>query len=205
MGFRVSIMETSFARLPRYVRLGLAAVLVATLPLVVRLSWLGPRMQELDAKRAALAGKEAALAEAHRERAGLAQARDRVDELGLRLDRLGAARPQQAEVSALLRRLQIFAVRSGLTIRAFRPRQAPPEGLPAAWAYRLHVEGTYQGLTGFFRRVGGLSRIVTIDDVVIRAVDPPEPGRTVAAECTATAFVLPDPSRPGRPAPEEAR
>ncbi len=197
-------METGLMRFPRYVRIGLAATLVVSLPLVLRLSWLEPRMRELDAKREALAGREADLTEARRERVRLARARDGVDELGLRLDRLGAARPGQDDVSVLLRRLEIFALRSDLTIRALRPRPPSPEGPPTAWSYRLHLDGTYEGLTGFFRRVGGLSRIVTIDDVVIRAVDPPEPGRTIAAECTATAFVLRDAFQPGRPGDEEA-
>ena len=75
----------------------------------------------------------------------------------------------------------------------------------AAWSYRLHLDGTYPGLARFFRQVGGLSSIVTIEDVVIRAIDPPEPGRTIAAECTATAFGRLDPSRPGPAGAEEAR
>ena len=197
-------METDFARLPRHARIGLAAALVAALPIVFRLAWVGPRMRELDAKRAALAGRQAELTAARREHAGLTRARDEVDALSLRLDRLDTARSEQEDVSGLLRRLQVLARQSELTIRALRPRPAPTEGLPAAWSYRLHLDGTYEGLTRFFRRVGGLSRIVAIDDLVIRAVDPPGPGRTIAAECTATAFVLHGPGGPGGPGPEEA-
>ena len=197
-------MESGFTRLPRYARIGLAAAFVASLPLVFRLSWAGPRMRELDAERAALAAREAELMEARRARAGLAQARDEADELTLRLDRIGAARPEREDVSALLRRLQILALRSDLAIRALHPRPALPEGPPAAWSYRLHLDGTYEGLTRFFRRVGGLSRIVNIDDVVIRAADLPERGRTIAAECTVTAFLPRGPSRPGLPGSGEA-
>ena len=200
----MGIMETGFTRLPRYARIGLAAALVASLPLGLRLSWLEPRMRELDAKRAALAGREAELMDARGERARLARARDGVDEAGSRLDRLGAAGPGQDDVSALLRRLETFALESDLTIRALRPRPPSPEGPPTAWSYRLHLDGTYEGLTRFFRRVGGLSRIVTIDDVAIRAVDPPGPGRTIAAECTATAFVLRGASPSDLPGGEEA-
>ena len=203
--WRVGIMETDFTRLPRYARIGLAAILVASLPLGLRLSWLEPRMRELDAKRAALAGREAELMEARGERARLARARDGVDELDSRLDRLGAVGPGQDDVSALLRRLEVFALESDLTIRALRPRPPSPEGPPTAWSYRLQLDGTYEGLTRFFRRVGGLSRIVAIDDVAIRAADPPGPGRTIAAECTASAFVLRGASPPDLPGGEEAR
>lgn len=198
-------MRTGFTELPRYARIGLAAALVASVPLVLRLSWLGPRMRELDAKRAELAAKEAELTEVRREQADLARARRRVDELGLELDRLGAARPGGEDLSALPRRLRMLAGGSGLTIRAFRPRPPMRDEPRAAWSYRLHLDGTYPGLARFFRQVGGLSSIVTIDDVVIRAIDPPGPGRTIAAECTATAFELADPSRPGPAGAEEAR
>ena len=198
-------METHFTRLPRYARIGLAAALVAALPIVLRLSWVGPRTRELDEKRAALADKEAALMEARQDRAGLERARDGVDELSLGLDRLVAAPADREDVSALLRRLQVFALQSDLTIRALRPQPAPREEPPAAWSYRLHLDGTYEGLTRFFRRVGGLSQVVTLDDVVVRAVDPPGPGRTIAAECTATAFVLRGRSRRGAAGRGEAR
>ena len=197
-------METDFTQLPRYARIGLAVALVALLPLGLRLSWLEPRMRELDAKRAALAGREAELMEARGERARLAGARDGVGELDSRLDRLGAVGGGQDDVSALLRRLEIFALQSDLTIRALRPHPPRSEGPPTAWSYRLYLDGTYEGLTRFFRRVGGLSRIVTIDDVAIRAVDPPGSGRTIAAECTASAFVLRDATPPDLPGGEEA-
>ena len=198
-------MQTGLTGLPRYARIGLAAALVTSVPLVLRLSWLEPRMRELDAKRAEVAAKEAGLTEARREQADLARARRRVDELGLTLDHLGGARPDGEDLSAPLRRLQILAVESDLTIRAFRPRPPLRDEPRAAWSYRLHLDGTYPGLARFFRQVGGLSSIVTIEDVVIRAIDPPEPGRTIAAECTATAFGLPDPSRLGPAGAEEAR
>lgn len=199
------IMQTDLMRLPRYARLGIAAALAAVLVLGFRLSWLGPRLRELEAKRAALAGKEAELMRARREGAALARERERVDELALGLDRLGATPPAPEEVSALLRRLQIFAVQSDLTIRAFRPQAASQQDLHAEWSYRLHVDGTYEGLARFFGRVAELPRIITIDDVVIRAASSPEPDRTIAAECTATAFVPFDPARPGGREPGEAR
>ena len=197
MDFGARFMETDFTRLPWYARIGVAAALAALTVLVFRLSWLGPRLRDLDAKRTVLAGKEAELMRARREGAALARARERVDEQALGLDEGGSAPPEQEEVSALLRRLQIFAVQSHLTIRAFRPQPASQRDPHAEWSYRLHVDGTYEGLARFFGRVAELPRIVTIDDVVIRASASPEPDRTIAAECTATAFATLDPVRSG--------
>ena len=197
-------METGFARLPWYGRVGAVAALAAIPFLVWWLAWLRPQLDEIDEGRSALARKEAELLQARRDRAELARLRTRVDDLTLRLGRLGAALSEPEEVSALLRRLQVFAVRSNLTIRAFTPQPPVAHDLYTAWSYRLSLDGTYPGLTAFFGRIGGLSRVVTIDDLAIRAASPPGPDRTITVECTATAFVLNDPSEPaGRRVEEE--
>ena len=196
-------METGFGRLPWHGRIGAAAALAAALFLVFRLYHLGPGLAGLDEKRAALARKQDALAQARRDQAALARLQSGVDALTLRLSRLGAVLPEPEEVSALLRRLQIFAVQSNLTIRAFRPQPPVARDRHTEWSYRLHLDGTYHNLARFFDRVGGFSRIVTIGDVVIRPVDSQEPDRTVTAECTATAFVLTDSSGRGDGGPGE--
>ncbi len=190
-------METGFTALPRYARIGTAAALAASLLLALRLSWLGPRMRELDGKRTAVAGREAELTRARREQADLAHARDRVDDLTLRLDRLGAVGSGEDDVSPLPRRLRALAVQSGLTVRALRPHPAVEGDLHAERSFGLRLDGTYQGLVEFFARVGGLSRIVTIEDVVVRAVDSRGSDHTIAAACTATVFVPLDPPGSG--------
>ena len=197
-------METGFARLPWYGRVGAVAALAATPFLVCWLVYLRPQLQGIDERRSALASKQAELLQARRDRAELARLRTRVDDLTLRLGRLGEALSEPEEVSALLRRLQVFAVRSNLTMRAFRPQPPVAHDLHTAWSYRLSLDGTYHGLAGFFGRVGGLSRVVTIDDLTIRAADSQEPYRTITVECTATAYVLHDPSQSGVGGPGES-
>ena len=197
-------MTIGFTTLPRYARLGAAAALAASLLLVLRLSVLGPRMRELDGRRAALAGRQAELAEARREREALARARNRVDDLTRRLDRLGVAPSGREEASMLARRLRDVAVRSSLTVRALRPQPAVQRDLHTEWSFRLRLDGTYQGLARFFAEVGGLSTIVTIDDVVVRAVASQAPDLTIAIECTATAFVPLAAPAPGRRGTGEA-
>ena len=195
-------METGFTRLPRYARIGAVAALAAAPVLVFRLAWVQPRVRALDEKRATLARRQAELAQARRDQAALTGFRTRVDGLTRRLGRLDAALPEPDEVSALLRRLQTSAVRSGLTIRAFRPRPPVARELHVEWSYRLRLDGTYHGLAAFFDRIGRLSRVVRIDDVVIRAAAAQEPGHTVTAECTATTFVLDDAPESDAPGPE---
>ena len=190
-------MDTGFTNLPRYRQVG-AAVLLAAAPLLV--GWracVRPQLREIDESRSALARKQTELSQRRRDRAELARLETRADDLTRRLDGLGPTHAEPQEVSALLRRLQILAFRSNLTIRAFRPQPPVARDLHTAWSFRLTLDGTYPDVAGFFDRVGGLSPVVTIDDVVIRPADAPQPGLTITAECTATAFVRNDPSALG--------
>lgn len=190
-------MDTGFANLPRYGRVGAAVLLVAAPLLVGWRACVRPQLRGVDERRSVLARKQTELSQRRRERVELARLEARADDLTVRLGRLGPIHAAPEEISALLRRLQILAVRSNLTIRAFRPQPPVARDLHAAWSFRLTLDGTYPGLAGFFDRVGGLSPVVTIDDVVIRTADSPQPGRTITAECTATAFVRNGPSAPG--------
>ena len=191
-------MVTGFTRLPRGGRAGTAALLAAALLLAGWFAGLRPQLRAIDERRSLLARKQAELQQVRQGRAELTRLEARADDLTRRLDRLGPALFEPQEVSALLRRLQMLAVRSNLTIRAFRPQPPVERDLHTEWSFRLSLDGTYHGLAGFFDRVGDLARVVTIDDLVIRSADPPEPGRTISAECTATAFVLNDPSAAAR-------
>ena len=192
-------MGSGFVKVPWYGQAGAVAALAAALFLVVRLYYLGPQLEGLDEKRAALARKQDELAQARRDREELARFQNRVDDLTLRLGRLGAALPEQQDVSEMLRRLQFLAVRSNLTIRAFRPQPAVARDQHTEWSYQVHLDGSYHNLARFFDRIGGLSRIITIGDVVIRAADAQEPDRTITAEGTAAIVVPIEPSERGRP------
>jgi type IV pilus assembly protein PilO len=68
----------------------------------------------------------------------------------------------------------------------------------AEWPIGLRLEGTYHDLGLFFDRVSKLPRLINIGNIRIRATDS-EDGGTIAADCTATTFVLIDPA----PAPAQ--
>ena len=112
------------------------------------------------------------------------------EELSTRLENLGAVSPEQEDAGALLRRLQTLATQSNLSIRAFTPQAATLQALHSEWPSRLELTGTYHNLGIFFDRVSKFSQIISINDVTIRAIDPPQLNATISAGCTATTFVL---------------
>ena len=77
-----------------------------------------------------------------------------------------------------------------------------PQELYSAWPTYLQLVGTYHSLGEFFDRVSKFSQIITISDVAIRAIDPPQLNATIRASCTATTFVLND--RSSEPVSEPA-
>ena len=88
------------------------------------------------------------------------------------------------------------------SIRGFTPQAVEPQALYSSWPTHLELVGTYHSLGEFFDRVSKFSQIITISDVAIRAIDPPQPNATIRASCTATTFVLNEQS--AEPASEPA-
>jgi len=113
-------------------------------------------------------------------------------DLDARFDGLKEALPGQGDASEILRRLQVLATQSNLSIRAFTPQAVQSRELHTAWPMRLELTGTYHNLEMFLDRVSQLSQVIAISDVLIRAIDPPQPNATIEVECTATMFVLED-------------
>ena len=194
-------MELGLNKLSWYGQV-LAFLLVATVLLgVFWVYYLGPQDEVLAQKQADLEGKRVELDQAEQDNIELEEFRAEVADLNNRLEALSAVLPEQEEVAGLLRQLQTFAVQSNLTIRAFRPQAAVTQEMHSEWPYRLELDGTYHNLGIFFDRISRFPRIINISDVVIRARDPPELNLTIAAECTATTFVLLDPPEAAAPAP----
>lgn len=120
----------------------------------------------------------------------LAEFRAQVTDLQTRLDSLKAVLPEEKDVADLLRRIQTLATQSNLSIKGFKPMATVTKQLHAEWPIALQLDGTYHNLGMFFDRVSKFSRIINVGNVTIRSKDKPDPNSTIAAECTATTFVM---------------
>ena len=113
----------------------------------------------------------------------LPQFRAEVAELESRLETLKNVLPEEKDMADLLRRLQMLAVRSNLTIRRFKPSPTMVvKELHAEVPIQLELDGSYHNLGLFFDRVSKFPRIIHIGNIDIKGKDKQEPNSTVTAE-----------------------
>jgi type IV pilus assembly protein PilO len=132
--------------------------------------------------------------------------RHQVSDLEARLIGLRAVLPEEKDAADLLRRMQIVATQSNLTIKGFKPSPIVTKQLHAEWPIALELDGTYHNLAIFFDRVGKFTRIVNISAVDVKGKDKTDRGSTITATCVATTFVLLDKpvAKPGQTKPAVA-
>ena len=121
----------------------------------------------------------------------LPEFRAEVAQLEARLETLRNVLPEEKDMADLLRRLQMLAVRSNLTIRHFKPSPTlVVKELHAEVPIDLEFDGSYHNLGLFFDRVSKFPRIIHLGSVDIKAKATQEPDSTITATLVATTFIL---------------
>ena len=125
-----------------------------------------------------------------------------VGNLGARLESLKNVLPEQKDVADSLRRLEVLARQSNLTLLRFTPAAQRQQPLYAEVPYRITAVGSFHNLALFFDRVSKFPRIINVGDISITANPRQDPNSTIIADMTATTFVLQEAAgRGGRGAP----
>ena len=185
-------MELGFDKLPWYGQIATFLLLAVAGYLVFHFYWIVPLGDATSLDREELAELQLEIDQAVRAAGGLRDVEVEVSELTARREGLREALPQERDAPEILRRLQTLAAQSNLSIRAFTPQAIEPGEGYAAWPIRLELNGLYHDLGSFFDRVSKSSQVITINGVIVRAIEPPQLNATISAECTATTFVLND-------------
>ena len=74
--------------------------------------------------------------------------------------------PERKEVPKLLRDISGYAKESGLNVTLFKPEdRVVMKDFYAEISFTINIEGPFLNMVSFFYKVGGLPRIVNIDDV----------------------------------------
>ena len=104
--------------------------------------------------------------------------------------------PAEKDADDYIRMVQRAAFQSGVNVRRFTARADIPRELDiVAVPFDLTLDGTYFTVLEFFRRLGGLTRIVNVGNLNMRPIGKGgggkytiTPNETIAATCTATTF-----------------
>lgn len=192
-------MNLSLTKLPWYGQIGAFIVLAGAGVGVFYYYYEIPQRADMEVRQNQLKAIRADITKGLATAAQLDKFRSDVDGLEARLESLRAVLPEEKDAADLLRRMQVVAQQSNLTIRSFTPATTVTKQLHAEWPIKLELDGTYHNLATFFDRVGKFTRIVNITGLEIRGKDKPEPNSTITATCTATTFVLLD--KPVAPKP----
>jgi len=195
-------MNFSLSKLPWHAQIGAFVALGAA---AVGAFWYlhaDQAMQDIAARQAQLATINQTIERGLNTAKRLPEFRREVSSLEAQLDRLRAVLPEEQDVGDLLRRVQAMATQSRLTIRGFQPRNVTRRQMHAEWPIGLQLEGTYHDLGTFLERVSKFPRIINVGSIHIKVPDAQAAGAgaTIAAECTATTFVLIDAQPAAAPA-----
>ena len=191
-------MELSLTRLPWYGQVG-AFVLLAFAGVgafVYYYEW--PARAEFASRDVQLEALHKDIAMGVTTARKLPEFRGQVGELEARLNNLKAVLPDEKDAADLLRRMQVVAQQSNLTIKSFKPAPTVTKQLHAEWPINLELEGTYHNLAIFFDRVSKFTRIVNISALEVKGKPAPDPNSTIQATCVATTFVLLERQAPGK-------
>jgi type IV pilus assembly protein PilO len=97
--------------------------------------------------------------------ANLERFRQEAAVLKARLDAVRERLPKEKEVPPLYRAVSDLAFRTGLAVSLFQPKEPQPKDYYTEVPIVLSAEAGYHQLATFFERLGGLSRIVNVDDI----------------------------------------
>lgn len=151
--------------------------------------------------------------------ANLDRIRKEREALEVQLRDLARRLPSEHESAQVLRSVETLAGKSGLTVGEVRRRPNRPQELYVEIPMDVGVGGSYQELLRFSAELAQLPRLVTLNEIHVRARQAaPAPGRPGAAgrgtdltpgvmraDLVAVVFQALSPSGPGEPAPAPAR
>ncbi len=147
-------------------------------------------LEERDRLRSEVQDLERSVAQTSAVAAQLERFRKELDVLGQRLLELRSILPSEKETPQVLRSTQDMAALSSLRISRFQPLPVVPHPFYSDWPILIEVHGSYNALGAFFEKISRATRIINVENVVVRGIDrSTDPKNTLTAACTVTTFV----------------
>jgi type IV pilus assembly protein PilO len=183
-------MARSFHELPSRSQ---TAVFVVLGVLTAGAAWrmyVSPERAAIASRRDRLAALDSELVRARGIAARLPGARRDVHLLEVSLRETDTILPEEKDPQDVLRNLHDLASDSLLDISSFTPKPVVSRPDHREWPIEIGLEGRYHDVGRFFDRIAGMSRLISVSNIVIKAKTRPSARGTVTVTCLATIFVL---------------
>jgi len=109
-------------------------------------------------------------------------------DLNQRLRDLQQIIPDQKESGDILKKIQQLAYDSRLNIAKFTPKPEVIKEFHSEWLIPIEITGTYHNLGIFFDRLSRFSRLFTVENFAIRALNTQTEAATISATWTAKTY-----------------
>lgn len=109
-----------------------------------------------------------------------------------KLGELEAIIPDTEEIYGILKRFQQLAYDTRLDIKKFDPKGLIKKEFFSEKPISIEATGNYHNLAIFFDRLRNFSRLFTIEDFSIKAIQNQSEDRTITANWTAKTFIVHD-------------
>ncbi len=176
--------------LPRRIQLAIIGALAIGLLAAAYWFYLGDLVATRSTLKTDVARLEKEVSQASAVERRLEQFKRELAALDARLVELRRILPDEKETPEVLRAVQQMAAESNLKILKFNPRPVVPRSFYMDWPISMEVQGSYNGLGIFFEKVARFTRVVNVDNIIIKSIEgSTDPARTLHSTCTATTFV----------------
>ncbi len=160
-------IKIDFNRVPKPARYAIAIGIPLVIILLFFFLFYKPKNEEIKRLESQIQKQEKEIANAERKLAKLPELKARYDVLVMELDDLKRQLPEEKEVSGLLKQVSDLGIKSGLTIKLWKPanKRIHPSGILYVIPVKVEMSGSYHNLGRFFSSLTKLSRIVNINNI----------------------------------------
>ncbi len=186
----MDLKSLKLSSLSRTMQLALFGLLVVLLAGSYYYFLLRGQLDERDRLRGEVLDLERSVAQTAAVASQLERFRKELDVLEQRLKDLRSILPSEKETPQVLRSAQEMAASSSLKISRFQPMPVVPHPFYSDWPILIEVRGSYNALGDFFEKISRATRIINVENVVVRGIDGSMDSRmTLSAACYITTFV----------------
>ncbi|NOQ89095.1 MAG: type 4a pilus biogenesis protein PilO [Gammaproteobacteria bacterium] len=173
---------------PLPVKIGIVVVLCVALVLAGYFLDTTKQKAQLDKVIAEEQGLRKVFSDKQAKAANLEAYKQQLDEMRTSFGTLLRQLPNKTEIETLLTDISQTGISAGLEINYFKPEGLRPKEFYSEYPIKLKVTGRYHEFAEFISGVAALPRIVTVQNIAIKAAEPNGEGVKLTMELTAITY-----------------